>query len=142
MEFLLPDRRRESKPAPLPSAARRHPASLPVILTAAGLLFTAAAGKVSAAEEVKDSRVTYNEGTAKYNEGKFEEAVRILQSGLNTPDLALQNRMYYNLGNALYRVGQEQKKKSKKKALKTWEEAMKSYTAALTLNSDDKEAAP
>jgi len=140
MEFLLPDRRREAKARALPSAARRHPAaavSVPVI--AAGMLL-AFSIQPSRAEDAADARVLYNQGTTEFKAGDFKKAAETLRSALNTPDLKLQNRAYYNLGNSLYRIGQTTMEESPDETIKTWEEAIKAYGDALALDSADEDA--
>ncbi|HWB06875.1 MAG TPA: VWA domain-containing protein [Verrucomicrobiales bacterium] len=140
MEFLLPDRRRETKTRALPSAARRHTAaSTTVTSVVAGLLLALAAQPVLA-EESKDPRVLYNEGTEEYTAGHFDKAAESLRASLNTPDLKLQNRAYYNLGNSLYRIGQAQLSESPDKTMKSWEEAIQAYGGSIALDSSDSEA--
>ena len=138
VEFLLPDRRRPAKVRALPSAARRHaaPAVTTTALLAASLLL-AISESVRGAE---DPRVIYNEGTAAYGAGDFTTAAERLQASLNTPDLKLQNRAYYNLGNTLYRLGQAEQSNAPEKTMKTWEEALKHYSDALALDAADADA--
>jgi Ca-activated chloride channel family protein len=139
MEFLLPDRRRETKVRALPSAARRHPAASSTLVAAvAGVLLVSASPLV--ATESKDPRVLYNDGTEEFNAGHFDKAAELLRSSLNTPDLSLQNRSYYNLGNSLYRIGQAQMKESKDQTMKSWEEAIKAFEGAIALQADDAAA--
>lgn len=138
MEFLLPDRRRETKARTLPSAARRHPASsAPVAVLAAGLIL-GFSSELSRAEE--EARVLYNEGTAEYDAGEFAKAAEKLKSALNTPDLKLQNRAYYNLGNSHYRLGQASQTESPEATIKAWEVSIKAYGDALALDSSDEDA--
>ncbi|MES2468873.1 MAG: VWA domain-containing protein [Verrucomicrobiota bacterium] len=139
MEFLLPDRRRPAKAAALPSAARRHavPGQTAVVLTIS-LLWLLCSGRVQA--ELPDAKVLYNNGTAAYTAGEFQTAADTLRSSLNTTDLALQNRAYYNLGNALYRIGQASQAENVEATLKSWEEALKAYSDALALDASDTDA--
>ena len=139
MEFLLPDHRRPAKTRALPSAARRHAvpgraAVVPVI----GLLLLLTANHVLA--EAADARILYNKGTEFYAIGDYQNAADSLQSSLKTTDLALQNRAYYNLGNALYRIGQESQSKDAGATVKSWEEALKAYADAQSLDGNDIDA--
>ncbi len=133
MEFLLPDRRRPSPPRALPSAARR---AAPAALLIGGFLLAAFPTSSSAA----DPRELYNTGTAQYAAGDFPAAVESLTSALHTPDLKLQNRTYYNLGNAHYRKGQASLSNAPQEALKDWKAASKAYRDALALDPSDGDA--
>src|SRR5207237_1276648 len=59
-------------------------------------------------------------------------------SSLATEDLQLQERSFYNLGNAHYRIGEEEKEPPQKQA--NWEQAVTSYESALKLNPNDADA--
>ena len=135
MECLLPDRRRPSAPRALPSAARRPAAA--ALLLGALLLPSSPA---PAAETKDDPTALYNQGTAHYAAGDFPAAIASLTSALHTPDLSLQNRTYYNLGNALYRKGQASLQSAPQEALKDWKAASKAYRDALALNPTDGDA--
>ena len=54
-----------------------------------------------------DPRLHFNAGAAAYQGKKMDEAVKQFNQALTSPDLELQQRAYYNLGNTLYRLGQE-----------------------------------
>ena len=139
MDFLLPDRRRPRQTDALPSAARRVPIpGRPTALLAAGLLPFLHSPPAHA--ESADARILYNQGTEAYAAGDFRNAADVLRSSLGTTDLSLQNRVYYNLGNALYRLGQSTQTGEVEATLKSWEEAIKAYQDAATLNPDDRDA--
>ena len=55
------------------------------------------------------------------------------------PDLKLQQQAYYNLGNTQYRLGAAAKDLDGLQ--ETWETAIKSYERAVTLNTNDVDAA-
>ncbi len=135
MTFILPDRRREVKPRALPSAARRKPMpGVSVVLTVSAALLVLPG--VADAEE--DARVTFNRATEEYGAGNFIQAESTLRAALRTPDISLQKRAYYNLGNTLYRLGQQAQKPEDMK--KQWEEAIKAYDGAIALNASDEDA--
>jgi Ca-activated chloride channel family protein len=67
----------------------------------------------------------YNKGTEAYGKGDFAAAAEALRASLRTQDLGLQQRAYYNLGNALYRTGQSTLEKDPEATLKSWEAAVK-----------------
>jgi Ca-activated chloride channel family protein len=139
LEFFITDRRRVKKVRSLPSAARRHKI-VPQTTALIGLAFilSGASETVSAAQ---DPRRIYNEGTDAYTKGDFAKASESLRSSLRTQDLALQQRSYYNLGNTLYRTGQGTLEKDPEATIKIWEESLKAYQDALSLNAADEDAA-
>ncbi len=85
----------------------------------------------------KDARFPYNAGASLYRAGDYKGAAEAFSQALSSADLSLQQKAFYNLGNALYRQGVEAKKASPKEALTQWEAALKSYDNALDLKRDD-----
>lgn len=85
-----------------------------------------------------DSRLQYNAGTAAYQAKDFSQATNYFGSSLLSPDLDLQQRSYYNLGNSLFRLGEEQAEPPQKMA--AWEQSLKHYERALNLNTNDADA--
>jgi Ca-activated chloride channel family protein len=138
LEFFITDRRRAKKARPLPSAARRHKI-VPQATALIGLAFILS-GALKTVSAAQDPRRIYNEGTQAYTNGDFAKASESLRSSLRTSDLALQQRSYYNLGNTLYRTGQGTLEKDPEATIKTWEESLKAYQDALSLNAADKDA--
>ena len=139
LEFFITDRRRVKKVRSLPSAARRHKiVTQTTALIGLAFILSGASETVSAAQ---DPRRIYNEGTDAYTKGDFAKASESLRSSLRTQDLALQQRSYYNLGNTLYRTGQGTLEKDPEATIKIWEESLKAYQDALSLNAADEDAA-
>ena len=86
-----------------------------------------------------DARLHYNAGTAAYQAKQFEQAVTNFSTALSSPgETDLLERSYYNLGNTLYRIGDEEPDPTKKMA--GWEQAIKQYESALKLNAQDADA--
>jgi len=85
-------------------------------------------------------KLNYNLGTTSYKNKKYAEAVTAFSEALKTKDLNLQQQAYYNRGNALYRKGEETLKSDSEKTLKTWEQAVESYSSSLELKKNDKDA--
>jgi Ca-activated chloride channel family protein len=85
-----------------------------------------------------DPRLHFNAGTAAYQAQNYEKAAEYLNSALITPDLELQQRAYYNRGNALYRLGEATSEPQEK--IQQWEDAVSSYESALKLNPNDADA--
>ncbi|MAS92838.1 MAG: hypothetical protein CMO55_06535 [Verrucomicrobiales bacterium] len=152
IEFLLGDRRRRArkKKTPVVSDARRdfHAApaeSVKVALLVLSLIVTATMG-ISQDDTVEilpsDPREIYNLGTEAYNAGEFERAAEVLGDGLEaTTDLGLQQKGYYNLGNARYRIGQQSQQENPEATIKSWESSVKAFEDALALDPEDEDAA-
>jgi Ca-activated chloride channel homolog len=87
--------------------------------------------------------VEYNAGTSAYRAGQFPRATQAFQKSIETAPaadakrLADQEDAYYNLGNALYRAGQQFEKSAPQEAIQKWTAAVKAYDTALQLRSDD-----
>ncbi len=160
LEMFLPDRRRRRSKAPGP-AAIETPSGLTetaVILLLLALPTNASGSPGSALREYNegkyqdalrdynqlleqkkdDPRLHFNAGAAAYQSRQFEEATKQLNAALASPDLQLQQRAYYNLGNSLFRMGQQITDAAKKQ--ETWENALKQYESALKLNQQDTDA--
>ena len=130
LQAVLGERKSEGRRPPLASAARRiKPLGM-------GVLLLLAATRLSASEAV----ASYNEGTRAFGEGEFESAAERLRSALDTDDLSLQERAYYNLGNSLYRMGQAGRD-DPEKTIGLWEESVKAFEDALALDPNDSDAA-
>ena len=88
----------------------------------------------------------FNAGTAAYKAGQFAQAAEAFQKSLEqTPSadpkrLAAQEDGYYDLGNTLYRTGQKTETGNPQQTIQTWEQAVKTYDAALQLRVDDPDA--
>ena len=85
-----------------------------------------------------DPRLHFNAGAAAYQSRDLENAKKEFSGALASPDLSLQQRAYYNLGNTLYRIGQKMPDAAKKQ--EAWENALKEYESALKLNAQDGDA--
>ena len=88
----------------------------------------------------------YNAGTSAYRAGQFPQATRAFQRSIESAPandakrLADQQDAYYNLGNALYRAGQQLEKSAPQEAIKKWTDAVKAYETALQLRGDDADS--
>ena len=91
-----------------------------------------------------DLRLIFNAGDAAYRATNFDLARSLFQQVTPSPDLKLQQKAFYNLGNAQYRLG-EQKFEPDSDSLnamqETWTEAAQSYAHAVQLNTNDLDAA-
>ncbi len=91
-------------------------------------------------ESPGDARLHYNYGTAAYKNNMFEDAVKAFNEALKSDDLTLQQKAYYNRGNALFQRGNETLQADPQHSIEMWSEAVASYDGALQLDSLDEDA--
>jgi tetratricopeptide (TPR) repeat protein len=96
--------------------------------------------------DAKTPFAEYNVGTSAYRAGKFPQATRAFQQSIaaapasDAKRLSDQEDAYYNLGNTLYRAGQQLEKSAPREAIKKWTDAVKAYETALQLRGDDADS--
>ena len=90
------------------------------------------------AKKPADDRLQYNAGTAAFRADDFENAARHFNTAKTSRDLQLQQRAFYNLGNTLYRKGENSTEPDEKTS--SWEDAIKNFDGALKLAPQDKDA--
>jgi Ca-activated chloride channel family protein len=94
----------------------------------------------------KQPDLVFNAGTAAYKAGEFPQAAEAFQQSLGEKTsadpkrLAAQEDAYYDLGNTLYRTGQKTQSANPQQTIQTWEQAVKTYDAALQLRANDTDA--
>lgn len=88
----------------------------------------------AAARHPKRDDIKFNLGDAAYKAGEYSQAEDAFRQALETPDLGLQEKAYYNIGNAQYRQGEGAEKDDRKKTIKHWEDALKSYESSMKLH--------
>ena len=94
----------------------------------------------------KTPLVEYNVGTSAYRAGKFPQATQAFQNSIQAAPASDAKRLldqedaYYNLGNTLYRAGQQLEKSAPQEAIQKWTDAVKAYETALQLRSDDADS--
>ena len=94
----------------------------------------------AAAQHPDQPVLQFNHGAAAYKSGGFDQAAESFAKAMKTDDLTLQQDDYYNLGNTQYRLGQKTEKANAQETIKTWEQAIQSYEAALQLRPTDADA--
>ena len=158
-ELFLPERKRKSQPAtsaatPAKTAFREAVAVLVFLLLPAALLASPSsalrqyeAGKYEDAlkeyqqllkRKADDPRLHFNAGAAAYQNQQYDEAAKEFNETLSAKDLQIQQRSYYNLGNTLYQLGENNPDPAKK--TEAWENSVKSFDSALKLNPRDADA--
>jgi len=91
-----------------------------------------------------DLRLIFNAGTAAYRATNFNAALNAFQAATLSPDLKLQQKAHYNLGNTLYRLGELKfgpDTESLNALEESWQRAVKSYEHAAELNMNDTDVA-
>jgi Ca-activated chloride channel family protein len=162
LELLLPERSREVKPVKTtPLRGTEKIAALllaglllPQLLTASPATalsdyqsgnFTNALEEYEklAAIKTNDLRLAFNAGTAAYRATNYDKAFANFNVVTLSPDIKLQERAYYNLGNTSYRMGElkfEPNTEGLEAMTATWQEAVKFYTHAVDLDKTDGDA--
>jgi len=127
----------------VPHSARASPASAAAAYQH-GDYSTAERDYAAAAErKPKHPILQFNAGAAAYKAADYPQAAKAFEASVNASQsgdakrLAEQEDAYYNLGNALYRVGQKTEKADAEQTIQTWTQAVKAYDAALQLRADD-----
>ncbi len=95
------------------------------------------------AEEKKHpdrAELQYNVGASAYKAGQWNEAAQAFQKALGAQDPVLVQNTSYNLGNTLYRIGQETEKSNPQQTIGAWEQAIQAYEGALRIKADDADA--
>jgi Ca-activated chloride channel family protein len=82
-----------------------------------------------------DPRLHFNAGAAAFQKKDYDQALNHLNAALITEDVKLQQQAYYNIGNARFRQGESASEPQKKQQL--WEQAIKNFDSALTLDPKD-----
>ncbi len=83
-------------------------------------------------------KIQFDAGAAAYKMKDYNKALQSFSQALLSPDLQLQSRSHYNLGNTLYQRGEAQKKTDEK--LKDWTNALQHYEQTLKIEPENKEA--
>jgi Ca-activated chloride channel family protein len=94
----------------------------------------------AATKKPAQAELQFNTGSAAYKAGDHAQAVSGFEKSLKTDQVPLQQSAYYNLGNTKYRLGEKTAKENPQETIKIWEEAVKSYDAALQIKADDVDA--
>src|SRR5215813_11763822 len=85
-----------------------------------------------------EDELQFDSGTAAYKLKDYNKALESFSQALLTPDIGLQGKGHYNLGNTLYQRGDMQKSDDKK--LSDWTNALDHYEQTLKLDPPNKEA--
>jgi Ca-activated chloride channel family protein len=95
--------------------------------------------RLAATNKTGDVRLVFNAGASAYRATNYDAAIKLFTTALTARDIKLQQAAYFNLGNTQFRLGQMAKDLDGMQQL--WEVAIKSYQNAMTLNTNDVDAA-
>jgi Ca-activated chloride channel homolog len=90
----------------------------------------------SAEGDARTPVVQFNAGTNAYRAGQYSQATQSFQQSIKVAPASTARRLgdqqdaYYNLGNALYRAGEQVEKSAPQEAIQKWTEAVKAYDTA------------
>ncbi|MCZ6675255.1 MAG: VWA domain-containing protein, partial [Verrucomicrobia bacterium] len=93
----------------------------------------------SIVEEPEDMRLRYNLGISLYRQGKYTDSITVFTQALETPDPGLQADILYNMGNAVYRIGEDKLSNQQPQTRKDWAKALEYYEGSLVIRSEDPE---
>ncbi len=85
-----------------------------------------------------DPRLHFNAGAVAYRATNYTAAIQHFTSVLSAPDIKLQAKAYYNLGNVHFRRGQQAENLDKLE--ESWKEAINQYQHVLALEKSDPDA--
>lgn len=94
--------------------------------------------RLAAGDKTGDFRLIFNAGDAAYRATNYDAAVKDFMATLASPDVQMQQKAYYNIGNALYCQGEDAKDLDGTEQL--WQQSLKSFQNAVTLNTNDLDA--
>ena len=102
--------------------------------------FAASAARFSAelAEDSLSAAKRYNLGAALLAERRSAEALALFKSALPSADTALASKIWYDVGNAQYRVGESAADPQAK--ISAWKEAIAAWRQALSLDEKHEKA--
>lgn len=72
----------------------------------------------------------YNLANSLYKENAYEKAEPLFEQVINGATPELQGKAYYNLGNTLYRIGEQKLPDNPKQTIENWEKALTNYANA------------
>lgn len=91
-------------------------------------------------ESPKSMELAFNLGDANYKLKKYDKAAEYYQKALGTKDPKLEQKTRFNLGNAHFKIGEQEVSQGKQEGFDKMTQAIESYKKALDLDPNDKEA--
>jgi tetratricopeptide (TPR) repeat protein len=104
-------------------------------------LFSAASTNLIEPGSVEPALIHYNRGVGHYRLSQPQEAATAFREALRTPDIDVQGKAYFNLGNALYQTAQQSLDGGDVAAsFRFFQEAATNYIQSMRLNAVDQDA--
>jgi Ca-activated chloride channel family protein len=160
IEILLPQRKRENRKSPTagrPNPAPQSAATTALLICLLSPVFASASTteafndyqrgnftnalesyRKEIARHPEDLRLQFNAGTAAYRATNFDAAIMHFDAALPARDIKLQQKAYYNLGNAHFRKGEQADDLDQLQSL--WEKSIKHFEQAVALDKADADA--
>ena len=88
--------------------------------------------------KTEDPRLHFNAGAAAYRNLQLDEAAKQFDQALNSTDLKLQGQAYYNRGNTLFYMGEQNPDPTKRNDL--WKKALQDFDSSMKLAPQDSDA--
>ncbi len=88
-------------------------------------------------QKTEDPRLHFNAGDAAYQATNYDAAIKHFSAVLVAPDIKLQAKAYYNLGNVHFRLGEQADDLDKLE--ESWKEAIKQFEHAAALDKQDED---
>ena len=96
--------------------------------------------EAESARDPKDARLAFNAGDAAYRSGHYDAAAAAFKRAVGSADPLLQQRVLYNEGDVLYRLGESKKPEERAETIAQWKAAVQAYDGALALGPKDADA--
>jgi Ca-activated chloride channel homolog len=100
--------------------------------------------RLAQADKKGDLRFIFNAGDAAYRATNYDDALKDYTAALSSPDVKLQQKAYFNIGNVQHRQGEAmlgQETVDLDAVQEQWEQSAKTFQNAVTLDSKDADAA-
>jgi len=94
----------------------------------------------STAQAAPAGAAPYNEGVSAYSDGDYSTAIERFEATVQSADLPLHERTWYNLGNSRYRAGEALQEEDVGQTRELWEAALQAYDTAIELDPTDEDA--
>jgi len=82
----------------------------------------------------------FDHGAAAYKNNQFDEAAEDFDKALTSDDIKLQEKAYFNKGNALYKKGENTLQSDPSATAEAWQHALDAFSGAQSLNPDNRES--
>lgn len=93
--------------------------------------------EIETKKQPNNSSLNYNLGNSLYKNHNYESSLSAFHNAIKTQDLSLQQKAFYNLGNTLYRKGQQSLQTNPQQTIQLWEESLNYYQSSIELDPQD-----